>query len=303
MTRSAGEPRIRVRPIGAATTTSRILRKALASAYRNNAFGIAKGAAYSALLSFFPVLTTLTAILVQANAPLVSRSLAELVFRVVPPGTEEIVTWNFTERGAKPVSLLIGAGLLSIWAASGVILSLMEGFRAAYHIPAGRPFLKNRGIAAILVFSAAFPVVLASALIVFGSQTEQWVLTRIGFLEQGESLRGGISLFAQFLRSSIAVSAIISGTSMLYCLGPNPPRPVSTVWPGAILATALWWITTQAFGWYVRNIANYNVLYGSVGAVVALLVWMYLLSVIALIGCEFNAQRERLRPQSTPRRA
>ena len=49
------------------------------------------------------------------------------------------------------------------------------------------------------------------------------------------------------------------------------------------------------FGWYVRNIANYNVLYGSVGAVIALLVWMYILSIIALFGCEFNAALDRLR--------
>jgi membrane protein len=61
------------------------------------------------------------------------------------------------------------------------------------------------------------------------------------------------------------------------------------------VAIALWWITTAAFGWYVRNIANYNVLYGSIGAVVALLVWMYLLSIIALLGCEYNAERERLK--------
>ena len=56
----------------------------------------------------------------------------------------------------------------------------------------------------------------------------------------------------------------------------------------------LWWLTTTLFAWYVRNIANYNVLYGSVGAVIALLVWMYLLSIIALFGCEFNAQLDRI---------
>jgi membrane protein len=50
---------------------------------------------------------------------------------------------------------------------------------------------------------------------------------------------------------------------------------------------------TTGFAWYVRNIANYSVLYGSIGAVIALLVWMYLLSVIALVGCEYNAVRER----------
>jgi membrane protein len=271
-----------------------IFRRCCVSAYRDNVFGIAKGAAYSALLSFFPVLTTLAAILVQANAETVSRSLATLVFQVVPPGTEEIVMWNFTERGARPVSLLIAASLLSIWAASGVMLSLMEGFRGAYRVPKARSFLRQRGVAAVLVFAAALPVIGASALLVFGGRVEAFVLTRIGVLEEGERLAGWVSLITQALRVSVALGAIISGTCMLYHLGPNPPRPVRTVWQGAVLATVLWWITTTGFAWYVRNIANYNVLYGSVGAVIALLVWMYLLSVIALIGCEYNAQRDRL---------
>src|SRR3954464_11937267 len=115
----------------------RLLRQTLVSCYKDNILGIAKGAAYSALLSFFPVLTTLTAILVQANAQAVSRKLSEIVFSVVPPGTEEIVRYNFTQRGQRPIGLLVTAGLLSIWAASGVIMSLMEGFRAAYRIPQG----------------------------------------------------------------------------------------------------------------------------------------------------------------------
>src|SRR3954452_20993067 len=95
-----------------------IFRRAFVSAYENNCFGLAKAAAYSALLAFFPVLTTLTAILVQANALSVSRMLSSLVFEVVPPGTEEIVLYNFTERGQRPISLLVVATLLSLWAAS-----------------------------------------------------------------------------------------------------------------------------------------------------------------------------------------
>jgi len=271
-----------------------IFRRSCVSAYRDNVFGIAKGAAYSALLSFFPVLTTVTAILVQANAHRVSRSLAALVFQVVPPGTEDIVMWNFTERGARPVSLLISAALLSVWAASGVMLSLMEGFRAAYRIPQGRSFLRQRGVAALLVFCAALPVIIASALLVFGTRIEGFVLTKIGVLEKGERLVGWLPVVAQLARTLVAIGAIIAGTCMLYHLGPNPRRPLRTVWHGAILSTLLWWITTTGFAWYVRNIAHYNVLYGSVGAVIALLVWMYLLSVIALIGCEYNAQRDRL---------
>ena len=65
------------------------------------------------------------------------------------------------------------------------------------------------------------------------------------------------------------------------------------VFPGAALATLLWLLATVAFAWYVRHVANYNVLYGGVGAGLALLVWMYVLAVINLFGCEFNAARER----------
>jgi membrane protein len=268
-----------------------LFRAACISAYRNNTFGIAKGAAYSALLSFFPVLTTLTAILVQANAYAVARSLSRLVFQAVPPGTEEIVFEIFVQRGRQPVYLLVFAALLSVWAASGIVLSLMEGFRAAYGIPHGRPFLQQRGVAAVLVFSAAVPIVIASALIVFGSRVESWILTSIGLLPRGAELRGWVSLVMHVVRTAISGGAIIVGISLLYCLGPNPTRPLRTVLPGAFLATFLWWVTTTGFAWYVRNIVNYNVLYGSVGAVIALLVWMYLLSIIALIGCEYNARR------------
>ena len=66
------------------------------------------------------------------------------------------------------------------------------------------------------------------------------------------------------------------------------------VWPGAFVATALWGGATLGFAWYVRNIANYNVLYKSIGAVIALLVWMYVLAVVALFGCEFNVAVEYL---------
>jgi membrane protein len=150
-------------------------------------------------------------------------------------------------------------------------------------------------MAALLVFCAAIPVVVASSLIVFGGRIEEWIFTRIGILSQGEHLLGPFYVLIQVTRSAIALGALVTAASLLYYLGPNHPRSIRSVWPGAILATVLWWLATSSFGWYVRNIANYNVLYGSVGAVIALLVWMYLLSVIVLIGCEYNAERDRLR--------
>jgi membrane protein len=270
-----------------------LFRRALVSSYEDNCLGIAKGAAYSGLLAFFPVLTSLTAILVQANAGSLSRIISGFVFKAVPPGTEEIVLYNFTERGQRPLYLIVVASLLAIWAGSGLMMSLMQGFQAAYRIPTGRPFVQQRLMAMLLVITAAVPLVASSVLIVFGARVERSVFHWIGLVSDPQQIEGGLLLVSQVARNAVTFGGIILGACLMYYLGPNSPKRLRSVWPGAILATVLWWLTTTAFGYYVRNIANYNFLYGSIGAVIALLVWMYLLSIIALIGCEYNAERDR----------
>jgi membrane protein len=268
-------------------------RRSSIAAYEDNCFAIAKGAAYSALLSIFPVLTTITAILVQAKAEKVSVVLARWISEAAPPGTDELLRNYLKFHGERPVSLLVVATVLSIWAASGVMLSLMEGFRAAYHIPSGRPFLKQRAIAAALVLCAAVPVVAASVLMLLGTRAEAAIVYWLHVVPQGADLTWWVALVGKAVRYLLAFAAIVLGAGLLYKVGPN--ERIVVVWPGALLATILWLLGILAFGWYVRHIANYNVLYGSIGAVIALLVWMYVLSVIALFGCEFNAQLEHWR--------
>lgn len=268
-----------------------LLQRAFVASYEDGVFGISKGAAYSALLAFFPVLTAAATILVQVKAQAVSRLISGFLFEVVPPGTEELVQYSFTIRGQRPVALLVLATLLSLWAASGLMISLMEGFQAAYKLPSGRPFLQQRGVAVLLVILSAVPVLGASSLILFGTSIERAVLSSIA---REDILRGWVLLTGQLLRYFLSLGAIVAVTALLYYLGPNRKQRWSTVWPGACVATFLWLLTTLGFAWYVRNIANYNVMYGSIGAVIALIVWMYLLAAIALLGCEYNAERERL---------
>ena len=260
--------------------------------YQHGGLGTSKAAAYSALLSFIPVVSTISALLVQANAESVSRVIAGFLFDVVPPGSEDLVRLQFA--GERPASVLVLATLVTIWAASGMMASLMEGFQAAYHIPRGRPILKQRGVAILLVFTAVLPTIGASALILFGDRFQPRVLAALGFLEVGEQLRGWVLWFGHIFRYLIALGSLVLAIGLVYYIAPNRQRRMRYVWSGAVVATALWLVTTLFFGWYVRNLANYNVMYGSIGAVIALMVWMYLLAVIALIGCEFNAESERL---------
>jgi membrane protein len=268
-----------------------VLRAALLNTIEDSTLSIAKGAAYSSLLSFFPLLTTLAAILVQANATDVARTIAQFLFDVVPPGTEDVVIALFVVHGERPKYLLISAVALALWAASGAAMSMIEGFRSIYRIPTGRSFVQERLMAIFLVLVTTVPVVGASALIVFGSRAEIFLMHHLGFAE----MRGSVELLSKALRLGLAFAAFVLVTALMYYLGPNRKQTLANVLPGAVLATVLWVISTLAFSWYVRHISNYNVLYGSVGAGLALLVWMYMWSVITLIGCEFNAARERLK--------
>jgi membrane protein len=268
------------------------LGRALAGAYRHGALGYAKGAAYSALLAFFPVLTTTTALLVHMNAEAVSRRITALLFRAAPPGVEDLIRYYVAQRGSRPVALPVAASVLALWAASGVMVSLMEAFNAAFGRQPRRGVVATRLVALWLVVVSLAPLVCASALMIFGDRAENWVLHWLGVLEAGETLTGGIRLLGSALRQGLVAATMVLVAALLYYFGPEERRGRS-VWPGAFLATGLWFLLTAAFAWYVRNIAHYNVLYGSIGAVIALCVWMYLLALTAILGCEFNAQAGR----------
>jgi membrane protein len=271
-----------------------LLRRSLVAALDDGCFAIAKGAAYSALLSFFPVLTTAATILVQTKAEFVSTTLEKFLSEAVPPGTEDLVVRQFQVKGARPFLLLIVAVMVSLWGASGVIKSLIDGFQAAYRVPRSRGFVRQTFVAVALVILSAAPLVAASLLVLFGGQVEHTVMQWMQvdpLLHPLSRLWEGVSLLTRYL---LALGTTTMVTCTLYYFGPYRKQRWSALWPGAILATTLWLLATVAFGWYVRNLAHYNVLYGSVGTSIALLVWMYLIAAIALVGCEFNAEWERM---------
>jgi membrane protein len=272
-----------------------LLKSTFFSSFDDNLYAIAKGAAYSSILSFFPVLTSAATIFVQTKADFVARTLDHFLSEVVPPGTDYVVAEHFKAAGQRSEALLIVAPLLSLWAASSVMKSLMQGFHAAYRIPRSRSFWRETGIAVGMVFMAVGPLVGASALLVFGGQIEQLVLDWLKVDPVLNPIAGLWEFLSRAMRYMIALSAVVTITGTLYYFGPYRKQRWIAVWPGALLATLLWFGTTLGFGWYVRHMAHYNVMYGSLGTGIALLVWMYLISLIAILGCEFNAECERLR--------
>src|SRR5580658_10549294 len=149
-----------------------LLRRALFASFDDGLFTIAKGAAYSALLSFFPVLTTAATVLVQMRADFVQRNILSFLAQILPPGTEDVVLQQFHFRGQRPIALLVVAVFLSLWAASSVIKSLIDGFNAAYRVPRNRSMLAHSAIGMMLALLALVPLFGATSLILFGGAVE-----------------------------------------------------------------------------------------------------------------------------------
>jgi len=272
-----------------------LLRRTLVASIDDGLFAVAKGAAYSGLLSLFPVLTSAAAISVQMRADYVRQKIAVFLEQILPPGTEDAVLQQFRYKGQRPTGLSVVAALLSLWAASSVIKSLIDGFNAAYRVPRTRSMGAHIGVGLMLVFLIGIPMFGASSLVLFGGTVERGFMRALKVDPVLYPLTGWLRFFSRGMRYAVAFGAAWSLMAILYYFGPYRKQRWRDVWSGAFLATILWLLATSGFSWYVRHITNYNVLYGSIGTGIALLIWMYLLAIIALFGCEFNAECDRMR--------
>jgi membrane protein len=262
----------------------RLLRISVWRAFEHDAFATAKASAYSSILTFFPALLVLGSVLATVHrGEVYLREISYALGRILPAGTTTALAYL---KGAahKPVGLLISTSLLTIWTASGVIISWMEGFRRAYQLPKTWGLLKERLIAISLVLMTGLPLTFATILVAFGSRIETRILFHI------DHELGPVVLFLWFfMRWIIAILTSIAVIALIYHNAVPRTQPWHTVIPGAALATGLWLAATALFGWYLQSYADYSIIYGSLGVSIALLVWMYLISLVVLIGSEFNA--------------
>jgi membrane protein len=262
----------------------RLFRLSIWRAFEHDAFGTAKASAYSSIFTFFPALLVLGAILATLNrGEVYLREVSYALGTILPAGSSTVLAYL---RGSadRPVGLLISSSLLTVWSASGVIISWMDGFRRAYQLPKTWGIVQERLISISLVLMAGLPLTFATILVAFGSRIE----LRILFL-MGHEFGPLILLAWGAIRWGIAILTSIAVIQLIYHNAVPRTQPWHSVLPGAVLATAMWLISTALFGWYLQHYADYSVIYGSLGVGIALLVWMYLISLVVLIGAEFNA--------------
>jgi membrane protein len=154
----------------------RLLRLAVWRAFQHDAFSIAKASAYSSILTFFPALLVVGSLLAtwRKGAPYM-REITYALSRILPAGTTSAM--NFLRGAAqRPVGLLITASLITLWTASGVMVSWMEGFRRCYELPKTWGLVQERMIAFLLVVFALLPMTFATLLVAFGSKIEADIL-------------------------------------------------------------------------------------------------------------------------------
>src|ERR1019366_8632680 len=164
--------------------------------YEHGALGYAKGASYSALLSFFPVFAVTTAALFAADASEVARRVANLLYSVSPPEVEQLLQAWFTEHITHPQSLRVAAVLLSLWAASGVVSTLMQAFQAAYEKRDTRGAVHQFAIQIALVLMSMLPAVAGvdSGVCLVRAQLRQ--LQRAVWLRRSRSGVPGVDVYA-----------------------------------------------------------------------------------------------------------
>jgi membrane protein len=262
------------------------LRRALWKAFGHNAFTIAKAAAYSELLSLFPALLVVAALLAATSSDQVRGDVRSLLGDLLPQDTMTLAQGYFSPHSARSHRVVFVACVVALAAAMGVMLSLMEGFRRAYRLPRGMfGFWKERLVALLLIPSTLIPMLFATGFVVFGHQIEQWMISNADHV-----LRPLVIILWRIARWLIAIATSVAVLEVIFHFGTAVRPPWYRTLPGAVLATVTWFGSTMAYGWYVTRFADYSRVYGSLGAGIVTMVWLYFVSIAVLVGAEFNAQ-------------
>src|SRR3954454_3604187 len=271
----------RVKGIGsAAVATWRAMQK-------NHTLRIAAGLSYYFLLSLFPAMIFAAAVLGYLPLPNLFDQLLIGMSKVMPPDSMAVVRKTLESVFTPNRAGLLSFGMLfTLWSTSGGFTAIIEGLNVAYDVPETRPIWKTRLLAIELTFVVGVLMVIALGVLIVGPEFGSWVARHTGTTV----------VFAWIwphLRWFVAVAFTVLAVELLYFLAPNIKQRFWATLPGAIFSVAAWIVASLGLGIYLREFPNYNKTYGSLGAVIALMLWFYISGIILLVGAEFNAEYTR----------
>jgi len=280
---------MRVRNPAAVLTAhgSKILRATYQRIGRDRILANAAGVVFYGLLAIFPAITALVSSYgLFADPSTIADNLHSLAL-LLPGDSFSIVQDEIGRVLAKPnssLSLTFGFGLLlAVWSANAGVKAVLDALNVAYEAEEERGFIR------LNLVSLAFTVAgLVAILLMVGAVIGvPLALQRLG-LDQGAQA------LVEIGRWPVLGGVLLAALMALYGFGPSRARPkLRWLVPGAVLAIVLWLIGSMLLSWYLSDFANYSATYGSLGAAIGLMTWMWLSAIIILVGAEFNSEIER----------
>ncbi len=230
-----------------------------------------------ALASFFP-LGTLTDDLTRLLGPVVSPEVLTLI-------QDQMRRLANAESGGLLTFGVLGA----IWSSSAALVSIVGALNRAYDIEESRPWWKVRLLAMGLTIGLAVFILAALTLVLAGPSIATYLDEHLGM---GSALKWTWLI----LQWPVALGLVALGLGLLFYFGPDAEQDWAWITPGALFGSVLWLLVSLATKLYVANFSDYNAAYGSVGAVMVVLLWLYVSSIAVLIGAELNSEIEHASP-------
>ncbi|WP_297712855.1 YihY/virulence factor BrkB family protein [Clostridium sp.] len=244
-------------------------------------FALAAQLAYYLILSFFPFLIFLLTLVGFSN--LDSMEVLGALRAMLPTSAFELIYNVIIEIIEKQNTGLLGASLLLvIWSASSAFRAVIKGINKAYGLSENRSFIKRAFIAVICTFALAFLIMLTLVMLVFGRLIGDLIASYLPFPSV-------VYKVWNFLRYVLVVFMMILIFASIYRYTPSKRLRWKEVLPGAIACTVGWLIVSLGFSFYINNFSNYSKIYGGLGAVIILITWLYLTSIILIGGGEINS--------------
>lgn len=242
----------------------------------------ASALAYRALFSLFPFLLFLIAMLSFFDLQDFFNWLRDQAALLLPGQAMDVVNPVIDQMQEEKSGLLSVGILLALWSASVGVRSLMNAMNRAYDVDEGRPGWKLYVLSVLYTIGLAVILLVSAALMVTGPQVMEWLASQVG-------LQDIVVTLWTWLRWPVVVVLMMLVVAVLYYVTPDVEQKFRFITPGSVLAVIVWIAASVGFGIYVANFGNYDATYGSVGAVIVLLLYFYISSAVLLLGAEMNA--------------
>ena len=264
------------------------LVRTYADLLQSHALQMAAALSYYFVLSLFPALIFLSAVVAYLPVPDLFNQALSLMAQFLPADSMGLVRRVVADVISPNKGTFLSFGILgTLWAASGGFAAAIEALNIAYEVKEDRPFWKTRPLALGLAFMTGALLLVALSVMIVGPRFGEWLAARV-------HLSGLFVLLWPYIHWTIAVGFTILAVEALYFLAPNVKQRFLATLPGAVLAVGCWIGLSYLLGIYFRHFANFNKTYGTLGAAIALMVWLYWTGFAMLVGAELNAELAKM---------